>query len=296
MAIGLALHLIVGSARLMWKLSWSSRVAVAMGAALGGWPVWALAGEPEDLGELPYLYLRKGSGKPMTLTAEYEAALGSRQSRFFGQDGVEQGARLRLQPWSFINLEGGGAVVLDEHGYQGETAGGEVNVRALNQQDHYINIHLGGGYYYDYTGTHVPRLRWVLGRELGRFDINTNGLIEMPVAKDRDEADIMLGVVGSYLVTAWYRQGLEIQTEDLEGLWEEEEAEGGAKLLIGPTNSLLFTDSLQLKMSAAAVLAMTQNTPTVGTGQAAPRVGFMGRLVLGYTFDLAPTGEAETSF
>ena len=53
----------------------------------------------------PYVYQREGDGDEMTVTAEYETAYGTRESRFFGGGGFEQGLRLRFQPWSFVNME-----------------------------------------------------------------------------------------------------------------------------------------------------------------------------------------------
>lgn len=232
----------------------------------------------------PYVYQREGDGDEMTVTAEYETAYGTRESRFFGSEGLEQGLRLRFQPWSFLNIEAWGGILVRDGRFKEEALSFEVNWLALNQADHHLDLHLGAGYIHDYRDDHVPRLRAALGRSFGRFDMMMGGVLEIPTSPNRDEVDIMFSLAGSYSVTDWYRQGLEFCVEDIEGLWEPEESEGGAKFLIGPTAHFKVTGSFEIKANLALVLAYLQNQkppPGVNLGG---EMGFMGRIVLGYSF------------
>ncbi len=233
---------------------------------------------------LPYVYQRVGDGEAVSVTAEYETAYGTRESRFFGGQGVEQGLRMRLQPWPFLNFEAWGGILVRGGRVEEEAASFEVNWRALNQADHHVDLHLGAGYIYDYRGDHVPRLRAAVGRNFGDLDLMLGTLLELPAGSGRDEADIMLGLAGSYRVAGWHRLGLEACAEDIEGLWEPEEAEGGAKFLVGPTAWFQIADRLELKVNASLVLAYLGNqrpSPGVELGD---EVGFMGRVVLGCSF------------
>jgi len=239
---------------------------------------------PGAVNGAPYVYHRVGDGESMSATAELETAYGTRESRFFGSEGFEQGLRVRFQPWSFLNFEAWGGLLVHDGGLEEEALSFEVNWRALNQDDHYVDLHLGAGYIYDYRDDHIPRLRAAVGRSFGDFDLLAGSLLEIPTSSDRDEVDIMFSLAGSYKITDWYRQGLEFIAEDLEGLWEPEEAEGGAKFLIGPTSCFQVTGNLEIKVNAALVLAYLENQtqpPGVDLGD---EVGFMGRVVLGYTF------------
>jgi len=233
---------------------------------------------------MPYVYQRVGSGQSMSLTAEYETAYGSRESRFFGSEGLEQGLRFRFQPWDFLNFEGWAGILIHDGGFEEEAASFEVNWQVLNQVDHYIELHLGAGYIFDYRDDHIPRLRLVLGRAFGDFEMLFSTLLEIPTNPERDEVDIMFSLAGSYVFTGWYRQGLEFCIEDIEGLWESEEAEGGAKFLIGPTAYFEIAEHFEIKLNAALVLAYLANqTPPPGKSLG-DEIGFMGRLVLGYVF------------
>ena len=75
------------------------------------------AGDPADPLDggphVPYVYQRHGDGPAMSVGLSYEAAYGTRESRHFAPDGVEQGLRVRFQPLSFLGLEAFAGVVLD---------------------------------------------------------------------------------------------------------------------------------------------------------------------------------------
>ena len=235
-------------------------------------------------GEQPYVYQRTGDGDSMSFTMQYEAGYGTRESRNFAQDGVEQGLRLRFQPLSFLAVEAYGGILVDTANggsYGDEAVSIELIGRALRQSKHYINMDIGAGYIYDYRDNHIPRVRLTLSRSFDKFDMSLSGLLEIPVGDaGRDEADIMVSVAGSYGITSWYRQGFEVGAEDLEGLFEPEESEGGAKFLFGPTASFQLPLDMQLKLNASAVYAYQENQ-TIKTGD---EWGFMGRLILGWSF------------
>ncbi len=235
----------------------------------------------------PYVYQNAGRGQEMSVTLQYEAGYGSRESRNLAQDGVEQGLRARFQPWSFLGVEAFGGVVLDGHGggYKSYAAGVEVIGRVLEQSRHYVNLDLGAGYLYDYRHNHVPRVRLTLGHSFDRLDLSVSGLMEIPVgAAGRDALDVMTSVALSYGILDWLRIGGEVAVEDMEGFWEPGEAEGGAKLLFGPTFAFTLPYGLFLKLNASPVYAYTGNRAP-GPGVAASDTwGFMGRAMLGWTW------------
>jgi hypothetical protein len=260
--------------------------ALALAAALP-----ARAGEPERPPEerasyaTPYVYQDVGAGPRLAVTAQYELGYGSRESRAFTQEGIEQGARLRFQPWERFAVEAFGGVVLEPAGsYRGFAASVEGIGRVLVQARHHLNLDLGAGYIYDYRGDHVPRLRLVVGRSFGRFDVSLSGLLEIPVgAQGRDEADVVVAVAASYLVLPRLRLGLEVAAEDLEGLGERREAEGGAKVLWGPTAALNLPRGFFLKLNVAAVWTYVANQD-VPPGARPDEWGVMARAVVGWTW------------
>ena len=131
----------------------------------------------------PYVYQNVGRGREMSVTLQYEAGYGSRESRNFTQKGIEQGLRVRFQPWQFLGFEAFGGMVLgtSKGDLKGQAASIEVIGRALDQRKHYVNLDLGAGYIYDYRGDHIPRARLTLGRSFGALDLSLSGLFEIPV-------------------------------------------------------------------------------------------------------------------
>jgi hypothetical protein len=242
----------------------------------------------EDPYSSPYVYQNAGRGRGMSFTVQYEAGYGSRESRNFAQEGVEQGLRLRFQPWEFLGIEAFGGLVLDasKGSLKGQAASVEIIGRALRQDRHYVNLDLGGGYIYDYRGDHIPRIRLTLGRSFGKLDLSLSGLLEIPVgAKGRDEVDVMTSLAVSYGVLRWMRLGIELAGEDLEGFEEAEEAEGGAKILFGPTFAFTLGKGFFLKLNTSAVYAHLANQKFAPGVQKPDTWGFMGRAAVGWTWN-----------
>ena len=91
----------------------------------------------------------------------------------------------------------------------------------------------------------------------------------------------MVSLAASYGFLPWFRAGLEVAGEDLEGFGDDEEVEGGAKLLFGPTMSFAMPLGFFAKVNTSAAYTRVpqslRNAPT-----AHPTWGFMGRAVLGW--------------
>jgi hypothetical protein len=141
-------------------------------------------------------------------------------------------------------------------------------------------------------------------RSWGRFDAALSGLAEMPLNESEkeetraeegeqekeaeggkyDEVDVLISAAASYGVTDWMRLGVETVLEDMEGFWEDEEAEGGAKLVAGPTMRLDVVDGFSARLNAAAVTPLTSSQPTRVADASRSQTRFLGRLALGYRF------------
>ena len=248
------------------------------------------------------------------LTLETETAYGTREARLLGDDAFEQGLRLRVSGTDWLSFEAWGGMVFqtneevkEENGAQDVAFAGDIYARALNQDDHLINLNFGLGYLYDYQQTSIPRVRVVISRSWGNFDVTLGAVGEIPLKKEEgeeegeegeageeeaeeeegayDEVDLAFNAAASYGFTDWFRLGAEAVLEDTEGFWEEEEAEGGAKLVTGPTASFAATDQFHIRLNTAAVVPVTTNNQTrVVGGSNQNDTGFMGRMTLAYRF------------
>lgn len=89
--------------------------------------------------------------------------------------------------------------------------------------------------------------------------------------KGRDPVDFLVTAGASYAVIPILRLGVEYTVQDLEGLWEAEEADGGVRHFLGPTASLELTKRVRITAG-----------PSFGLSQGSPAV--LGRMSASYAF------------
>ena len=80
-------------------------------------------------------------------------------------------------------------------------------------------------------------------------------------------------------------RGAELLMQDIEGFWEKDEAEGGAKVVAGPTAWFALGQHLEVKVNAGAVIPATTNVPrhpAPGVEPAGSGYGFLGRLAVAW--------------
>jgi hypothetical protein len=93
----------------------------------------------------------------------------------------------------------------------------------------------GGGVMHEVDGTNVLLARAIGSHEAASWRIHGNVLMQKPLDPARDAIDLITSVGWARHVTRALALGVEAVGEDLEGFWEQEEAEGGARLLVGPS-------------------------------------------------------------
>jgi hypothetical protein len=119
----------------------------------------------------------------------------------------------------------------------------------------------GTGYHHEASGTSV----WI-GRLVGeRVLTSTRFLGDLRLEKafdsDRDEVDAIVTLGATRQLGRGFSGGVEIVGEDLEGLWEAEEAEGGARLLAGPSFHWIRPDHrLMATLAGGPVFRFRENT------------------------------------
>lgn len=238
---------------------------------------WVLAVTPTAWAdtEAAYVYQRTpASAQDTAVAIELESAVGTRDARPFGEQGVEQAGRVELRRGRFTVGVRAGALMSEGEVYGGVLA--DAGVLLLEQGSAPVDLHLRAGVLRDYRQDIAVRATMTVGRTWGRTNLSALGFTEVPLSEGRDTVDVVFGLGGSVLVRDWLRVGGELIGEDLEGFWEEEEAEGGARLLVGPTVWLAPGARYDIKLNAAAFIA-----PGIG-GE--PSSGALLRLVLGRLF------------
>jgi hypothetical protein len=93
----------------------------------------------------------------------------------------------------------------------------------------------GGGILHEAGGTNVLLARVVAGYHGVSNQLNGNLVFQKPLASGRDAVDVITSLGWSARLTPLWSLGVEAVGEDLEGFWDAQEAEGGARLLVGPS-------------------------------------------------------------
>jgi hypothetical protein len=94
-----------------------------------------------------------------------------------------------------------------------------------------VTLAAGGGVLHEAGGVDVLLARVVAGRNAESWQLHGNVLFQKPMSSDRDAVDLITSVGWSRRLSHCVSLGVEAIGEDLEGFWESEEAEGGARLL-----------------------------------------------------------------
>ena len=146
------------------------------------------------------------------------------------------------QPEQRVNEQGrsaesrwSGRVGLADTGstYQSSQAG-EVLV-SVTRPSAAFTLAAGGGVQHEAGGTNVLLSRVVIGTGNEAWTSQGNVVLEKALAPGRDAIDLLLTAGVARRIADHASIGLEGIGEDLEGFWDPAEAEGGARLLVGPS-------------------------------------------------------------
>ena len=91
------------------------------------------------------------------------------------------------------------------------------------------------GIIHEFSNDVVALSRFNAAYESLTWKVGANARVEKAFAKDRDALDLISSFGIQRKITGRLFGGVEAVGQDLEGLWETDEAEGGAKVLIGPS-------------------------------------------------------------
>lgn len=93
----------------------------------------------------------------------------------------------------------------------------------------------GGGVRWERDGGNVLLLKFLGGWQAQQWRFDTNMTLEKASSPDRDPIDLIWSMGWSHRVSSMMYLGVEAVGQDLEGFWEQNEAEGGARILVGPS-------------------------------------------------------------
>jgi hypothetical protein len=149
-------------------------------------------------------------------------------------------------------------------------------------------VSVGLGVRREWEGTSVLLGRVTAGRRFERSELVANLRLERAFSAQRDALDVVTTVGWLHGWGDTLKVGLEGVGEDLEGLWETEEAEGGAKLFVGPSLHIAPPGrSWSLSLCGGPLLLDGRRTSTSSASRelgTSPGRAYTVRLSVGYTF------------
>ena len=217
----------------------------------------------------------------------YDIGVGDTSFRASQSSGPEQRAGIQVSAgrWTFL-----GRLGLTTANATYETSQqGEALYSIFTQGSNGIAVAIGGGMLREPGGATVGLARVVAGREFGRWRLHGNLLFQKPMASGRDPIDIITTVGWMQQLSGTVSLGIEGVAEDVEGFWDPAEAEGGARLLVGPSLHVAPTGRpWQLSLAGGPMIHPSDTGRSSGAlrdlpSQSAPR-GYAFRTSFSCTF------------
>jgi len=218
-----------------------------------------------------------------TLTADapawnfnYSGSYGEHTAGPFGYDGVDQqfavkgylGNRFTLFANADLGFAHNGSTTTAQ---QAEVIRDFVGGKTFSG----ARFGLGFGVNRDFSNTGAIFSRVTASFEAASWRVGGNMRFEKAFSKTRDGIDLVSSIGFQHRITGPVFAGIEAVGEDLEGFWEADEAEGGAKLLVGPSINVAPTNSrFSFSVSGGPVFYATHST--VIPSEAIRDVGTLG--------------------
>ncbi len=218
-------------------------------------------------------------------TAYYDAGYGERTAEPIGYDGLEQHFGVQGRLGAGLTLLGHvGLGIGDDATRSSQQA--ELLKDVLGSTSS-VRLAVGLGARREWSGTTAALARVCLGWSSRETLLFGNLRLEKPFAEGRDAVDLITTIGWLQNVGHGLRLGVEAVGEDLEGFWEAEEAEGGAKLYAGPAAHWAApAGRLWVSVGGGPIVYATRS----GRTSPAPRPldaagnGFTMRVSVGYMF------------
>jgi hypothetical protein len=163
---------------------------------------------------------------------------------------------------------------------------GELLYSLVRSQAHHGGVAAGIGVRHEAGGINVLLGRVVAGRNFDVWRLDGNAVFEKPFSAHRDSLDLVTTFGVARRLTSAVHLGIEVIGEDLEGFWETDEAEGGARLLAGPSIRIAPPSKRwQASVAGGPVVHATRSSVTSDATRSLPatnRDGYAVRVSLTY--------------
>lgn len=170
----------------------------------------------------------------------YSGSVGKRAAGPFGYDGVDQQLSLKGYLGNRFTLLANAAIGFSRMGGTASAQQAEV-IRDVIGGKKELGARMGLGFGISRDWDHVNSVfsRFVAAYDAASWKILGNMRFEKAFSSLRDKVDLTTSLGFHHKIAGNLFGGFEMVGEDLEGFWETDEAEGGAKMLLGPSLNLV---------------------------------------------------------
>ena len=188
---------------------------------------------PAAAQERPFLFsIATSTDVKPTARFDYDIGVGERafQSDTANQPEQRIGVQASLGRLTFLARVG-----ISEVGSSYQSSQSGEALYSILRPSTSVTLAAGGGVLHEAGGVNVMLARVVAGRNTKTWRLDGNVQFQKPMSTGRDALDLITSVGWARKLPHGVSLGVEAVGEDLEGFWESEEAEGGARLLAGPS-------------------------------------------------------------
>jgi hypothetical protein len=144
----------------------------------------------------------------------------------------------------------------------------------------------GVGYAREYSRTDVMLARFGVGRATSRSIMHGNLMLEKPMSGGRDAVDLITTAGAGRRLGSAITMSVEAVGQDLEGFWDPEEKDGGARLMVGPSIAIAPpTARWQLSFGGGPIVRATRTNFASDADRPLPtRNGYVVRSAVGFNW------------
>lgn len=245
----------------------------------------SLVGTAAGAQSTPFLFseIPSGGSARRSVFGYYEAGYGERTFEPVAGDRLEQAIGLRAALNRSLTLLARTGVAIGASDTRVSPRGELLFSRTAGRS---LRWAAGVGYGREYSRTDVMLARVGLGRVTSRSMVSGNLLFEKPMSGDRDAVDLITTIGAGRRVGSAVTLSVEAVGQDLEGFWDPEEKEGGARLLFGPTIAIAPPAAKwQLSVGGGPIVRATHSDFASGADRPLPlRNGYVVRTAVGFTW------------
>jgi len=184
----------------------------------------------------PFLFSVSTPTESSTSTFRLEYDVGAGEQMFQSATTNQPEQRVAAQAsWRRVTVIGRFGVVAVSDAPNRSMQSGEMLISLLDQRQSRVTLAAGGGAEREPDGVTVLLARIVAAHDTPTWRLHGNVVFEKPLDPTRDALDVAFTSGWSRTIASGVALGVEEVAEDLEGFWDPNEAEGGARILVGPS-------------------------------------------------------------